>query len=273
MACTHGKDERTCLYCSAEKTHSLVAKQTAIQAAAAAEQSAFIAEQRYKANLKEVAESVRASMRHDYLKLVRESKSKTIDFGSGAVTLDVADVELYWAEYREFQFNKIEINREALKIEIGRQKINAKEVLSKLGKEAQFPKMFFGIASFIILVLALLQSSGAQILFGMIGILLGLAGSLGFKFVKKSMPKFGDEWMNAVLDALPWAAIGYSLFSTETIGIILCVLLIAAVYKIKPMILMRNPEYKAIISAIGQTEQQLADLPSQELLTAIRRLN
>jgi hypothetical protein len=90
-------------------------RQTSIIAEQAREQKKHIEEQKYKANLKEKAEEIRSSMRHDYLKFIKDNKNKIINFGEGDIKLDVADMELYWAEYREFKFRNIETQKQILR--------------------------------------------------------------------------------------------------------------------------------------------------------------
>jgi hypothetical protein len=102
-------------------------RQTSIIAEQAREQKKHIEEQKYKANLKERAEEIRSSMRHDYLKFIKDNKNKIINFGEGDIKLDVADMELYWAEYREYKFKSIEDQKQYLRDEAQREKTQTSE--------------------------------------------------------------------------------------------------------------------------------------------------
>lgn len=273
MSCTHGRTESTCIYCATEKTHNLVAKQTAIQAAAAAEQSAFIAEQRYKADLRETAESIRTSMRHDYLKFVKDNKNKAVNFGSGPISLDAADVELYWAEYREFQFTNIEINRETLASKVTSLNMQLRELMKKIGSRLKVPNIISSVLSIFILIMAISGSGGKQMIAGFIGFLLGLTASGVATFVKKGMPKEMEDWISAIPTVFPWAVFGYAIVSSHIFGVFLCLILLGVIRQIKPSFIKRDPEYRELANELMRTEKELSDLPSQELLNAIRRLN
>jgi len=102
-------------------------RQTAIIAEQAREQKKHIEEQKYKANLKERAEEIRSSMRHDYLKFIKDNKNKIINFGEGDIKLDVADMELYWAEYREFKFRGIEDQKQNMRDQAQKEKTQTSE--------------------------------------------------------------------------------------------------------------------------------------------------
>jgi len=261
MSCPHGREESSCLICINKQTNSILA-------ASAIQQAQFIDEQRRKTNLREVAESVRSSMRHDYLKLVKESKNKAIDFGQGEVKLDAADVELYWSEYREAQFLNIETTRAGLN-----NKRNA--LYGELGDTIRQLKtnqlgINVGIA-FLALILGLVTGPIKGIGF-FIG-LIGMAIAAGRSIKSEGTPKSQKEWLPFTLDLVPAFATGFALGSINLVGIALCAITMVVGVKVKKMALERSTEYKSAVSAIMKVESELEQLPSQELLTEIRRLN
>ena len=280
MSCSHGRTESTCIYCATEKTHdlttkthNLMAKQAAITEAAAAEQSAFINEQRYKADLKETAESIKVQMRQDYLKLIRDSKNRTVDLGNGEVKLDSADIELYWGEYRDGRFNEIEQQRGTL--QNYREQLNRElgSAIAKIVKTMMGPNIGIAVAAFIIMILSFSKASnpsagGPAIL--MFIFLFG--GSLGWTIFKQGKPETQNDWLPPLLSALPVGVLGLALGVTSLLGIFLSGVLIFVARKIRSAAVRRNPEFVKISSQIANVESQLEELPSQELMSAIRRL-
>jgi hypothetical protein len=136
----------------------MVAKQTAVAAAAAAQQSEFIREQRHKTDIRETAESIKVQMRQDYLKLVRENKNKMIDLGNGEIMLDSADIELYWSEYRDWRFSEIENQRSTLHAHRDQLKQQLGTAVGNIVKTMMGPNIGIAIAAIIIMFLSINHS-------------------------------------------------------------------------------------------------------------------
>ena len=248
-------------------------KQTAITAAAAAEQSAFIQEQRNKANLRENAESVKVQMRHDYLKLVRESKNQMVDLGNGEVKLDSADVELYWAEYREGRFAEIDNQRNTL--------LNFREQLTRelnsavagIVKTMMGPNIGIAIAAFFIMILSISKAgSGSQIGTALLAFVLLFAGSIGWTIFKTGIPDNQHAWIPPLLTALPIGVIGLAMGVMNILGFVLSAALIFVAKRIRAEAVRRNPEFVKLTNQIANVDGQLSELPPHELMAEIRRL-
>lgn len=273
MSCTHGRTESSCIYCATEKTHNMVAKQTAIAAAAAAQQSEFIREQRYKTDMRETAESIKVQMRQDYLKLVRENKNKMIDLGNGEIMLDSADIELYWSEYRDWRFSEIENQRSTLHAHRDQLKQQLGTAVGNIVKTMMGPNIGIAIAAIIIMFLSFSQaSSGSQIGQALISFVFLFVGSLGWTTIRQGMPAGPSAWLPPLLTALPIAVFGLALGVTSLLGVFLSGILIFTAKKIRAIFVRRNPEFVQLSKQVASAEAQLEELPSQELLAAIRRL-
>jgi len=273
MSCTHGRSESTCIYCATEKTHNLVAKQTAITAAAAAQQSEFIQEQRHKANLRETAESIKVQMRQDYLKLVRENKNKIVDLGNREIKLDSADIELYWSEYRDWRFSEIENQRNTL--HVYRDQLNQQlgATMGNIIKTMMGPNIGIAIATFIVMIISFSKASnGSQVGPALIMFVFLFGGSLAWTIVRQGMPASQTAWLPPLFTALPLGVLGLALGVTSILGIFLSGVLIFAAKKIRAAFVRRNPEFVQLSSQVANVEAQIEELPSQGLMTAIRRL-
>ena len=273
MSCTHGRTESSCIYCATEKTHNLVAKQTAITAAAAAQQSAFIQEQRHKTDMRETAESIKVQMRQDYLKLVRENKNKMVDLGNGEIMLDSADIELYWSEYRDWRFSEIENQRSTLHAYRDQLKDQLGTAVGNIVKTMMGPNIGIAIAAIIVMFLSFSHaSSGSQIGQALFSFAILFVGSLGWSIVRQGMPASQSAWLPPLLTALPIAVFGLALGVTSLLGVFLSGILIFSAKRIRAVFVRRNPEFVQLSKQVASAEAQLEELPSQELLAAIRRL-
>ena len=274
MTCSHGREPNDCLLCSQNETRNLVAKHAQIAERAAAEQSAFINEQRNKENLRETAESVKASMRHDFLLLVREGKNKTIDLGHGEVKLDAADIELYWAEYRESQFSIIEQHRNELSRQLSQDNEELNQAIRVADKTMLAPNIgIAAVAGIVGLASIATSSSGGTFGAAIFYAILAFVGMLGFVLIKKGMPQGQDEWIPIALRAIPAAALAFSLGLISVVGVLLGIGIIYLGRTIRARALQKNPGVIAGKNQVASTREELSDLPSQELLAAIRRLN
>lgn len=273
MSCTHGRTESSCIYCATEKTHNLVAKQTAITAAAAAQQSAFIQEQRHKTDMRETAESIKVQMRQDYLKLVRENKNKMVDLGNGEIMLDSADIELYWSEYRDWRFSEIENQRSTLHAYRDQLKDQLGTAVGNIVKTMMGPNIGIAIAAIMVMFLSFSHaSSGSQIGQALFSFAILFVGSLGWSIVRQGMPASQSAWLPPLLTALPIAVFGLALGVTSLLGVFLSGILIFSAKRIRAVFVRRNPEFVQLSKQVASVEAQLEELPSQELLAAIRRL-
>ena len=267
MACSHGRESNNCLLCSQNETLKVTER-------AAAEQSAFINEQRNKENLRDTAESVKASMRHEFLLLVREGKNKTINLGNGEVKLDAADIELYWAEYRESQFSRIEQVRNDLSIQLSQDIQELNSVVKVADKRMLAPNIgIAAVAGIVGLASIATSSSGGSFGAAIFYAILAFVGMLGFVLIKKGMPQGQDEWIPPVLRAIPAAALAFSLGFISVVGVLLGIGIIYLGRTIRARALQKNPGVIASKNQVAVTQQELRALPSQELLAAIRRLN
>ena len=274
MTCSHGRESDNCLLCSQKETRNLVAKHAQVAERAAAEQSAFINEQRNKENLRDTAESIKASMRHEFLLLVREGKNKTINLGHGEVKLDAADIELYWAEYRESQFSRIEQNRNDLSLELSQNIHELNSVVKLADKTMLAPNIgIAAVAGIVGLASIATASSGGTFGAAIFYAIVAFVGMLGFVLIKKGIPQGKDEWIPPVLRAIPAAALAFSLGLISVVGVLLGIGIIYLGRTIRAKALQKNPRVIASKNQVIASRQELAALPSQELLTAIRRLN
>jgi len=273
MSCSHGRTESTCIYCATEKTHNLMAKQAAITAASAAEQSAFIQEQRNKANLRETAESVKVQMRHDYLKLVRESKNKMVNLGNGEVKLDGADLELYWAEYREGRFAEIEKQRHTLHDYRQQLSHELNSAVAGIIKTMMGPNIGIAVAAFIIMILSFTTvSNGSQIGPALLMFILLFGGSLGWSIFRNGVPENQNAWIPPLLTALPIGVLGLAMGVASIFGVFLSGVLIFVAKKIRAAAVRRNPGFVNLTNQIASVESQLSELPPHDLMAEIRRL-
>ena len=267
MACSHGREPKNCLLCTQNETLKVTEK-------AAAEQSAFFNEQRNKENLRDSAESVKASMRHDFLLLVRESKNKTINLGHGEVKLDTADIELYWAEYRESQFAIIEQNRNDLSLQLSQDVKELNHAVKVADKTMLAPNIgIAAVAGIVGLASIATSSSGGSFGAAIFYAILAFVGMLGFVLIKKGMPQSQDEWIPPLLRAIPAAALAFSLGLISVVGVLLGIGIIYLGRTIRARALQKNPGVVASKNQVLLTKRELEALPSQELLAAIRRLN
>jgi hypothetical protein len=274
MKCSHGRESDNCLLCSHTETRNLVAKHAQIAERAAAEQSAFNNEQRARENLRETAESVKASMRHDFLLLVREGKNKTVDLGNGEVKLDAADIELYWAEYREAQFSRIEQDRSNLNNQLSQDFQELYDAIRVADKTMLAPNIGIAAVAGIVGLSSIATSApGGSISLAIIGAILTFAGVLGFIIFKTGMPQSQDEWIPPALRAVPAAAVAFSFGQISLLGLALGVGIIYLGRTIRAKALQKNPTVVASKYRVAVTQEELEALPSQELLVAIRRLN
>ena len=273
MRCTHGKTESSCIYCATEETHNLVAKQTAITAAAAAQQSEFIQEQRYKTNMRETADSIKVQMRQDYLRLVRENKNKMVDLGNGKIMLDSADIELYWSEYRDWRLSEIENQRSTLHAHRDQLKDQIDTAVGNIVKTMMGPNIGIAIAAIILMFFSFSQaSSGSKIGGALFFFVILFVGSLGWTIIRQGMPAGQSAWLPPLLTALPIAVFGLALGVTSLPGMFLSGILIFVAKRIRAVFVRRNPEFVQLSKQVASAEAQLEELPSQELLAAIRRL-
>lgn len=267
MTCSHGRESNNCLLCSQNETREVIER-------AAAEQSAFINEQRNKENLRDTAESIKASMRHEYLLLVREGKNKTINLGHGEVKLDAADIELYWAEYRESQFSRIEQNRNDLSLELSQNIHELNSVVKFADKTMLAPNIgIAAVAGIVGLASIATSSSGGTFGAAIFLAIVAFVGMLGFVLIKKGIPQGKDEWIPPVLRAIPAAALAFSLGLISVVGVLLGIGIIYLGRTIRAKALQKNPGVIESKNQVAVTRQELKALPSQELLAAIRRLN
>lgn len=273
MACRHGRDEYTCILCSQEKTHGMIAKNTEIAERAAAEQSAFIAEQRQKENVRESAETIKAHMRHEYLKLVREGKNKMVDLGNGEIKLDNADIELYWAEYRENQFAQIEDHRTQLTQHYHQLRRDSVETIFRIVRTMLGPNIAIGIAAGLIFMMSVFSASN-NASFGttIFALILVFGGGLAWTLKQQGMPASQEEWIPPLLTAAPFGVLGLALGLGSFTGIVLSGGLIFVSKKIRARAVRNNPEVIQLNNLIAQTEAQLNDLLSSDVMSAIRRL-
>jgi len=273
MSCTHGRTESTCIYCATEKTHNLVAKQTAITAAAAAQQSEFIREQRHKADMRETAESIKVQMRQDYLKLVRDNKNKMVDLGNGEIKLDSADIELYWSEYRDWRFSEIENQRSTLHAYRNQLSQQLGTATGNIVKTMLGPNIGIAVTAFIVMLLSLSKASnGSQIGPALITFVFLFGGSLAWTIVRQGMPASQTAWLPPLLTALPLGVLGLAIGVNSILGVFLSGVLIFAAKKIRAAFVRRNPEFVQLSNQVANVEAQIEELPSQELMAAIRRL-
>ena len=235
----------------------------------AAEQTNFINEQRGKANLRETAETVRDTMRHEYLRFVREGKNKMINLGNGDIKIDQEDIELYWIEYREMQFTSIENTRAQIEnIRAGlfeQLAVKSREIGSGLSipnfAAAALPLFFFlflGLPNFSLIAL--------------LCFLIGLAIEAGRSIAANGTPSESNQWLSLGLTSFPGAVLGYFVGAQDLLASIYCLVIILGIRKLKKFAIKMNPKCKSILGEISQTESQLNELPSQDLLTAVRRL-
>ena len=274
MKCSHGRESDNCLLCSHTETRNLVAKHAEIAERAAAEQSAFNNEQRARENLRETAESVKASMRHDFLLLVREGKNKTVDLGNGEVKLDAADIELYWAEYREAQFSRIEQHRNELSLQLSQDNQELNDAIRVADKTMLAPNIgIAAVAGIIGLASIATSTSGGSFGGAIFYAFLAFVGMLGFVLIKKGMPQGQDEWIPLALRAVPAAALAFSFGLISLVGVILGIGIIYLGRTIRARALRKDPGVISCRNQVAATREELSDLPSQELLAAIRRLN
>ena len=273
MSCSHGRTETTCIYCATEKTHNLVAKQTAITAAAAAQQSEFIREQRHKSNMRETAESIKVQMRQDYLKLVRENKNKMVDLGNGEIKLDSSDIELYWSEYRDWRFSEIENQRNTLQTYQSQLNQQLSTSTGNIVKTMMGPNIGIAIAALIVMLLSFSKASSSfQLGTSLTTFVFLFGGSLVWTIIRLGIPASQSAWLPPLLTALPIGVLGLALSVGSLLGVFLSGVLIFAAKKIRTAFVRRNPEFVQLSNQITNVEAQLEELPSQELMAAIRRL-
>lgn len=273
MSCTHGNTKSSCIYCATEETHNLVTKQTAITAAAAAQQSEFIQEQRYKTNMRETADSIKVQMRQDYLRLVRENKNKMVDLGNGEIMLDSADIELYWSEYRDWRFSEIENQRSTLHAHRDQLEDQLGTAVGNIVKTMMGPNIGIAIAAIILMFLSFSQaSSGSKIGMALFFFVIFFVGSLGWTIIRQGMPASQSAWLPPLLTALPIAVFGLAVGVTALLPFFLSGILIFVAKRIRAIFVRRNPEFVQLSEQVASAEAQLEELPSQELLAAIRRL-
>jgi hypothetical protein len=250
-----------------------MAQQAAITAAAAAQQSEFFREQRHKADMRETAESIKVQMRQDYLKLVRENKNKMVDLGNGEVKLDSADIELYWSEYRDWRFSEIENQRGTL--HTYRDKLNQQlgTATGNIVKTMMGPNIGIAVTAFIVMLLSFSKASnGSQIGPALIMFVFLFGGSLGWTIIRQGMPASQSAWLPPLLTALPLGVLGLALGVSSILGVFLSGVLIFAAKRIRAAFVRRNPEFVKLSNQIASVESQIDELPSQELMGAIRRL-
>ena len=251
----------------------MIAKSTEIAARAAAEQSAFIAEQRYKDNLRETAETLKVQMRHDYLKLVRESKNKMVDLGNGEVKLDGADIELYWSEYRESQFAQIEDHRTQLSLHRDQLKRDLVETIVRIIKTMMGPNIAIGVAAGFILMLSLF-TMGSYVSFGtaIFSFILTFGGALAWTVIRQGMPQSQEAWIPPLLTASPIGVLGIALGLGSFVGIIFSGGLIFFAKKLRVRAVRKDPEVIELNGLIADAEAQMNALLSRDVMSAIRRL-
>jgi hypothetical protein len=272
MSCSHGRDQYNCVLCSQEKTQSLVAQHAQITERASAEQSAFINEQRSKTNLREAAEDVRSEMRHNYLKLVREGKNKMVDFGNGEVKLDAADIELYWTEYRESQFAYVEQIRVELNNQLNGDIQNLNNTAAITLSNMRGPNIGIITASFLILFLSVgTKTASGSIIFGFALMALTYAGVLGVSIARKGMPASQREWIPRISIASPAAALAFSI-GVGSVAAVPAGALMFYAKKIRSAALLKNKDVIACQNTIARTRQEINNLLSPDVMTAIRRL-
>jgi hypothetical protein len=258
--------------CSQEKTQSLVAQHAQITERASAEQSAFINEQRSKTNLREAAEDVRSEMRHNYLKLVREGKNKMVDFGNGEIKLDAADIELYWTEYRESQFAYVEQIRVELNNQLNGDIQNLHNTAAITLSNMRGPNIGIIAASFLILFLSVgTKTASGSIFFGFALMALTYAGVLGVSIARKGMPASQREWIPRISIASPAAALAFSI-GVGSVAAVLAGALMFYAKKIRSAALLKNKDVIACQNTIARTRQEIDNLLSPDVMTAIRRL-
>jgi hypothetical protein len=266
MACSHGREPKNCLLCTQNETLKVTER-------AAAEQSAFFNEQRNKENLRDSAESMKASMRHDFLLLVREGKNKTINLGHGEVKLDTADIELYWAEYRESQFSIIEQNRNDLTLQLSQDIKEFNNAVKVADKTMLAPNIGIAAVAGVVGLASIATISGGSFGAAIFYAIVAFVGMLGFVLIKKGIPQGQDEWIPPLLRAIPAAALAFSFGLLSLVGIFLGIGIIYLGRTIRARALQKNSGVIASKNQVAVTEQGLRALPSQELLAAIRRLN
>ena len=87
-----------------------------------------------------------------------------------------------------------------------------------------------------------------------------------------AMPAGQSAWLPPLLTALPIAVFGLALGVTSLPGMFLSGILIFVAKRIRAVFVRRNPEFVQLSKQVASAEAQLEELPSQELLAAIRRL-
>lgn len=272
MSCQHGRDTDNCVLCSHQKTQSLVAQHAQIAERARAEQSEFINEQRSKTNLREAAEDVRSEMRHNYLKLVREGKNKMVDFGNGEVKLDAADIELYWTEYRESQFAYVEQIRVELNNQLDGDIENLQRTAEITVRNMGGPNIAIIGASVLLWFLSIgTKTANGNVLAGLLFMVLAFAGVLGVSIARKGMPASQSEWIPRLSVAVPAAVFGFS-FGVTSPALFLVGGLMYYAKKIRSKALLKNKDVIACQNTVARTRQEISDLLSPDVMTAIRRL-
>ena len=234
----------------------------------AADQADFINEQRGKTNLRETAESVKSTMRHEYLKFVREGKNQTINLGNGDIQLDQADIELYWIEYREMQFKGIENTR----AQIENTRTGLLQQLAVKSKEISSGLSIPNFAAAVMPLFVLLSGLSNFSLVALLCFLVGLAIETGRSIAANGIPSELNGWLPLGLSSFPVAVLGYFLGAQDLMTSVVCLIIILGNRKLKKFATKVNPKYKSILGDIDQTERQLNELPSQDLLAAVRRL-
>ncbi len=286
MTCPHGrKSEGACLYCLNQQTNKLLARQVELQIT--------------EANKREQARLYRDALRHEYMKFIKEAKNQFVNFGNGEIKVDSADAELYWREFREWNFKEINARRNVLQDDIPKRQAAIDNLLKKYKYlELNWShKFYFGLNLVIIILcyilvlilprarnfenvfVAIPQFTVVVIFFGLVGLIWGILKIRHIKNISDLKDKATlKPLMIFILPAMSafsaFLILGRLLLGAELIlGVIFIGFVFVWSFKGPARVAAEKRDVVDAKKFLASEKQQLEELPSEDLMRAVRELN